>query len=55
MTEKQKVSKEAMDWATKQLEAGAHLSPIAQNRDGSPKTLRQLLDESKPQHRAIEP
>lgn len=54
-TEKQKVSKEAMDWATKQLEAGAHLSPIAQNRDGSPKTLRQLLDESKPQHRAIEP
>ncbi len=42
-----KVSKEAMDWATEQIENGALESGIARNPDGSPKTLRQLLNEAK--------
>lgn len=37
------VSKDAMDWAATQID-----SPLARNADGSPKTLRQLLNESKP-------
>lgn len=48
MTKRRKVSKEAMDWATEQIASGVLSSPMAINPDGSLKTLRQLLDESRP-------
>lgn len=42
-----KVSKETMDWATKEIAAGVTESPLALNEDGTPMTLRQLLDKAK--------
>jgi len=45
---KTKVSKEAMDWASERIAAGDLEAPLALNKDGTPKTLRHLLDEAKP-------
>lgn len=42
-----KISKEAMDWAAERIAAGDLNNPPALNPDGTPKTLRQLLDEAK--------
>lgn len=36
-----------MDWATHEIKNGALESPLARNEDGSPMTLRQLLDKAK--------
>lgn len=43
----QRVSAEAMDWATQEIASGVTDSPLSVNEDGSPKTLRQLLTEAK--------
>ena len=47
METKRPVSKEAMDWATERIAAGDLDGPIVLNPDGTPKTLRQLIDEAK--------
>ena len=47
-----KVSKEAIDWANERIAAGDLESPIVLNPDGTPKTLRQLIDEAKAKREA---
>lgn len=42
------VSQDTMDWAAHQIEASGLDGPLAKNPDVSLKTLRQLLDESRP-------
>lgn len=47
-----KVSKEAMDWATEQINAGVLDGAIARNPDGSPKTLADLRREVEERRRS---
>ena len=47
MTDKQKVSQEALDWAEDQIRSGALDSPLARNPDGTLKTVKDLIAEAK--------